>query len=127
MKILNNTQKILMGNFSESTLPIETGKLIWEFNAKLWPECREKTPNGRGTHHDAEEYLERLIEECEDADITEALKTTVRCSAKCNNIECEEQAKEKLEVEKILKTFEIPDNAKISLQTIIENFVPRLA
>ena len=90
-EILKKTTNLLNGKYTGESPPQEIAKQFWTYIKKLWPEYNEKNLDGNYMHHDAAEFLMRLIHHIEDEDheITSSLIATINCTTRCTNENCE--------------------------------------
>ena len=125
--LLEKTRNLLNGKPEEAN-PNEISKLMWSLIIEAWPEYNEIRPDGKCIQHDAPELLLKLIAKLveEDSNVTNCLQTKINSTKRCTNLGCETLITSRKEEENILRNVEIPNNTKINLQTIIDNFIPQL-
>ena len=126
--ILKKTANILNRKHEESS-PAEISRLMWKFSTDTWPDYKKKNANGRNRQNDAAEYLMRLVSKLEEEneETTKCLKSAINSTTRCTNEKCSTPIESIIGEEHILRTTAIPDNTKISLQMIVDNFIPQLS
>ena len=125
--IIHKTANILNGRY-ERSLPEEVSQMIWTYISSTWPDYAEETQSGRNRQNDAAEFLVRLLSKLEEEnkETTNLLKSKINSTRRCTNEKCSKPITTSLDDEYLLRTTEIPNNTKISLQTIVDNFIPQL-
>ena len=124
---LHKTRNLLDGKYEDKSAK-EISKMLWAYSTKAWPDYKRRTKTGRCEQHDAAEYLFRIMNQLkeENRKTTECLTSTINSTTRCTDENCENPITSTTAEEHMLATSEIPNNTEISLQTIVDNFIPQL-
>ena len=113
--------------WKEEALTVRQRKYPTLFGAiakKQWPEYSRKTKSGKNEQNDATEYLMRIMGRLEEEDKDNLNQATleINSSIRCTNENCTAPIDFSIQKEQILRTSKIPNDSRISLQAIMDNF-----
>ena len=126
-ELLHITSNFLEGK-NQTRTPEEISNLLWKYSIEAWPEYGRKTETGRNIQYDAAEYFMRIADMLEEENhkTTKHFTSKINTTRRCVNDSCTREITTRIDEEQILRTTEIPNNTKISLQAIVDNFIPQI-